>query len=117
MAISAKVGVPAGFVFPLYEADGFTPLVGAAAAVEAYVTRSTTAGGAVLTALVVTVTEMADKPGQYVATFTPDVDGRTYVCVVRHAASSADIEEVFQTSSDLSNILQILGGGVTGLPA
>jgi hypothetical protein len=117
MAVSAKVGTPAGFVFPLYQADGFTPLTGEAANVEAYVTRSTTAGGAVLTALAVEITEMSDQPGQYVATFTPDVDGRTYVVVVRHAGSSADIEEVFQTSSDLTNILLLLGGGVSGLPA
>lgn len=117
MAISAQVGVPVGFPFPLYEADGYTLLSGEAANVEAYVTRSTTAGGVVLTTLVVTVTEMDDKPGQYVATFTPDVNDRTYVCVVRHASSSADLEETFQTSSTLTNVLLLLGGGVTGLPA
>lgn len=116
MALSAKVGYPASFVFPLYEADGFTPLSGEAANVEAYVTRSTPTGGAVLTALGVTVTEMADKTGQYVAAFTPDVDGRTYTCVVRHSGSSADIEEIFQTSADLTNMLLLLGGGVTVLP-
>lgn len=116
MAIQGKVGVPVSVQFALYGADGFTRLVGEAGNVASAVFRSTVNGGRELAVLAVAIGELADQPGEYVATFTPDVADRTYTIILRHPASSADVEETVQvwtaTLSDLDAAQDAAAAGV-----
>lgn len=114
--MTGKVGVPVSVQFALYQADGFTRLVGEAANIVSALFRSTVNGGRELAALPVAIAELAAQPGEYVATFTPDVADRVYTLILRHAQSSADIEETIQvwtaTPSDLDAALDAAAAGV-----
>jgi len=105
MAIEAKINQPVTVQFALYAPDGFTRLTGQAAIVTTELWRTDASGDAREAATeTVAVVELGPGPGEYVALFTPTLE-RTYTLIIRHAASSADLEETIQvwtvTPSDI----------------
>ena len=132
MSLQAKPGETTTIPFSLYAADGYTRLEDAAGQVTVELRSYDRAGGSVLVyrkvaaaaaepaTLAVTVAETDEH--EYEASIVwPSDANADYQIVVRHPESKADLEELIQVrpepETSLTNILLLLGGGVTGLPA
>lgn len=118
-----QVGVLKRLQFALYEADGFTRLTGVEPEdLEVELWRDEAGERVQVVPSGVVVAELTVGSGEYAAAFTPEVGGDHQV-VVRHAGSSADwsasvrVGPATSADSRLTDILLLLGGGVTGLPS
>ncbi|MCH2103054.1 MAG: TIGR00266 family protein [Planctomycetes bacterium] len=97
MTTTVRLNTPAVATFDLLEGDGFTRVGGAAAAVSAEL-RRVTDGGLVSATEAVQILE-TQTAGSYFAIFTPLVVGQ-YHLTIRHAATSAHKEFVFDVEGD-----------------
>ena len=94
-----KVGQAVHSEFALYEADGVTTRSGAAGDVSVLVLKD----GAV-DASVVTISEVAGAPGQYVAELTPAASGK-FTLVMRDTVFNRDLVESFDvTQSTIDDV-------------